>query len=128
MREGTIPPNCTDIVRCRPQSGALDNIDLKDTWFTPDLEEYPIETLAHVPRVAPENNMNMIILLQFVQQVKESPFIEGESVSQVIKHPVSEGVRNTSNLPKVIFSQQSSNVPSRLHLTREKKDQKCLRS
>ena len=31
MREGTIPPNWTDIVQRRSQSGAPDNIDFKDT-------------------------------------------------------------------------------------------------
>ena len=77
------------------QSGAQDNIDLKDTWFTPDLEEDPIENPTHVPIVTPESKVS-----------------EGESVSEVIKHPFSEGVQNTSNLAKVCFAQQSSNVTS----------------
>ena len=38
MREGTIPPNCTDIVQLISYRGVLENIDLNDTWFTPDLE------------------------------------------------------------------------------------------
>ena len=37
MREGTIPPNCTDLVQCIPRSGAPENIDPKETWFTPYL-------------------------------------------------------------------------------------------
>ena len=53
MREVTIPPNWTDIVQHSSQSGAPENIDLKDTWLTPDLEESPRETPNHVPRVAP---------------------------------------------------------------------------
>ena len=77
------------------QSGTQDNIDLKDTWFTPDLEEYPIENPTHVLRFTPE-----------------SPVREGESVSEVIKHPVSKGAQNTSNLLKVCFAQQSFNMPS----------------
>ena len=41
IREGTIPPNWTDLVQHSSQSGAPDNIDPKDAWFTPDLEEDP---------------------------------------------------------------------------------------
>ena len=52
MREGTMPPNWTYIVQRRSQSGALDNIDLGNTWFTPDIEEDPIETPIHEPSVA----------------------------------------------------------------------------
>ena len=54
MREGTIPSNLTDRVQLRSQSGAPENIDLKDTWFTPDLEGDPSETPNHMPRVVPE--------------------------------------------------------------------------
>ena len=38
MREITISPNWKDLVQCSSQSGAPDNIDLKDSWFTPYLE------------------------------------------------------------------------------------------
>ena len=93
MREGRIPPIWTDIVQRISQSGAQENIDLKDTWFTTDIEEDPIENPTHIPRVTPE-----------------IPVSKGASVSEVIKHPASKGVQNTSNLPKVCFSQQSSNV------------------
>ena len=53
MREGTIPPNWTDLVQGIPQSCAQENIELKDTWLTPDLEEDPIETPTHVPIFTP---------------------------------------------------------------------------
>ena len=86
VREDTIPPNWTDLVQRRSQSGAQDNIDLKDTCFTPDLEEYPIKTPNHVP----------IVTL-------EIPVVEGASVSEAIKRPVSERVQNTSNLPNFVL-------------------------
>ena len=44
MREGKILISKSD---------APDNIDLKDTWFTPDIKEYPGKTPTHVLRVAP---------------------------------------------------------------------------
>ena len=43
MREGKIPPNWTDLAQCSSQSREPDNIDLKYTWFTIYLEEYPIK-------------------------------------------------------------------------------------
>ena len=70
MREGTMPPNWKHIVRLISQSVALDYIDLKDTWFTPDLEEDPSGNPNRVPRVAPENNINMITSLHTVYQVQ----------------------------------------------------------
>ena len=60
MREVTIPPNWKYILQLISQSGVLDNIYLKDTWFTPDIEEDPSKNPNRVPRVAPENNRNMI--------------------------------------------------------------------
>ena len=48
MREDTITPNWTAFLQLRPQSVAQNNIDLKDTWFTPNNEEDPIKTPAHV--------------------------------------------------------------------------------
>ena len=53
MREGTIPLNWTDFVQRISESGAPDNNDLKDTWFTPDIEEDPRENLTQVPKVTP---------------------------------------------------------------------------
>ena len=44
IREGKIPPNRTDLVQRNSQSGAKESIDLKDTWLTPELEEYPRKT------------------------------------------------------------------------------------
>ena len=38
MREVTIPPTWTYLVQHSSQSYALENIDLKNTWFTPDLD------------------------------------------------------------------------------------------
>ena len=38
IREGTIPPNWIDILQYISQSNTLENIDLKNTWFTPDLD------------------------------------------------------------------------------------------
>ena len=56
MREGTIPPNFTDLVQRSSQSVAPENISLKDTWFKPDPGEDPSKTPIHEPSVAPENN------------------------------------------------------------------------
>ena len=56
----------------------------------------------------------MLVLLQSVSHVEEIPDRKGFPVSEVMKRPVSEGVRNKSNLNKVRFSQQSSNYPSRM--------------
>ena len=69
ITEDKIPPNCTDLVQGSSQSGAPDNIYLKDTWFTLDIEEYPSKNPTHVPRVEPE-----------------IPVREGVWVSEVIKH------------------------------------------
>ena len=63
-RYGTIPPNWTDLMLHRSQSGATDNIDLKDNWFNPDLEEGPIKTPSHKPIIAPDNINKMITFLQ----------------------------------------------------------------
>ena len=40
-REVTITHNLMDLVKCISQIFAPDNIDLKETWFDPDLEEDP---------------------------------------------------------------------------------------
>ena len=69
MREGTIPPNFTDLVQHISQRVAPDNIELKDTWFDPDLEVDPSETPSHEPSIAPENHNNMLMLLQSVPHV-----------------------------------------------------------
>ena len=38
MMKGTIPPKFTDIVKRSSQDGALENVNLKDTWLTTDLD------------------------------------------------------------------------------------------
>ena len=69
-REGTIPPNWTDLVQNSSQIGAPQNIDLKETWFAPYLEEDPSETPNNEPIVAPDNNRNTITFLQSVTYVQ----------------------------------------------------------
>ena len=63
MREGTIPPNWKDFVQISSQSGVPDNIGIRDDCLTPYIEEDPRETPTHVPRLAPENNRNIITSL-----------------------------------------------------------------
>ena len=88
IREVIIPPNWTDLVKCRSKSYVPYSFDLEDTWFAPYLEEYPSKNPTCVPRVAPENNRNMITSLQTRQQVDEILVSEGASVSEVIKRSV----------------------------------------
>ena len=90
------------------------NIDIKDTWFTTDLEKNPSETPSHEPSVAPKNNNKILTPLQYEPHIQERQAIKGEYVSEVIKHPDSEGVQHTLNSKKVRFYQQSSNAPSRM--------------
>ena len=52
------------------------------------------------------------MLSQSVLHVQEGTSSEGNSVSEVIKQTASEGFQKTSNLNKVSFSQQSSNMHS----------------
>ena len=75
MREGTIPPNWTDLVQLNSQSGEPYNIDLKDICLTPDIEEYPRETPTHVLSVVSENNINMLTLLHSIPHVQEITII-----------------------------------------------------
>ena len=92
MREDKLSTNYTDIVQQRSKSGAQDNIDLNDNWFTPYIEEDTRKPPNHEPSVTPENTYKMITLLQYVLHEQESPSIEGASVSEVIKLPASERV------------------------------------
>ena len=71
MREVTIHPNWTYLVQSISQSGAPDNIDLKDTWFTPYLDEGPSKTPTHVPRVASENNKMWSYYCSFYNKYKK---------------------------------------------------------
>ena len=69
-----------------------------------NLTQEKIESIMF-PEV-PSNNRNTITLSKTLQQVKEILFSKGVSVSELVEHPFWEGVQNTSNLPKVCFSQQ----------------------
>ena len=70
MREGTIHTKWTYLVQRSSQSVTPENIDVKDTLSTPDIEEDPSEKTTNAPRVALENNRIMITLSQSVQQVQ----------------------------------------------------------
>ena len=87
MTEVIIPPNLIDLVRLSSQSGALKNISLEDTWFTPELEEYPRETLIHKPIFKLEKNRNTITLLQYVPHVQDITTRKGAPVDEVMKYP-----------------------------------------
>ena len=91
MREGTIPPNFTDIVQLSSQIVASDHIYLQDTWFTPDLEEDPRKTSSLNLSVAPDNNNKIITSPQSEPHVQEITARKGASASEVHKHPTSEG-------------------------------------
>ena len=54
MREVTITPNWTYILQRSSHSGAMDNIDLKNTCFTTDIDEDPRKNPSHKTSVAPE--------------------------------------------------------------------------
>ena len=68
-REVTIPLSLIDLVQRNSKCFAPENIDLKDNWFTPYLEEDPKETPTHVPRYTPENNRTFITSLHPIQQI-----------------------------------------------------------
>ena len=90
MREGTMPPNWTDLVQRSSQSGAPENIDLKDTWFTIDPEENTRKT-----QVTSRASLQMIIIKCSRRHgpnrmYKKSTASKGEPVSEVIKRPASE--------------------------------------
>ena len=61
IREGITLPNWTYIVQHSSQSGAPENIELKDTWFTPDIKEYTRKTSSHETSGSKENNNNTFI-------------------------------------------------------------------
>ena len=62
----------------------------KYTWFTLDLEEYPIKTPTHVLIFVSENNKIIITPSQPVKQVHESPVSKGASFYEVIECTVSK--------------------------------------
>ena len=77
MREGTIPPNWTDILQRISQSGAPYNIDLTDNWFSPNIEEDTRKNPSQETSIAPDNNNKMLTSQQPKPHVQESPFSEG---------------------------------------------------
>ena len=58
MRQGTIPPNWTDIVQLITKNDTPDNIEIKDNRFNPTLEEDPRKNTRHEPIVTPDNKIN----------------------------------------------------------------------
>ena len=120
MREGTILSNWTDIVQRSSQIIALENIDLKGTWFDPNLDGDPRKTPSNKPSVAPDNSNNTLTLLQSIPHVQESPASKGAYVSEVIERPSPKGFQDASNPKKVGFTQQSSNVTSGMISSKEK--------
>ena len=66
LRKGTMTLNWTDLVKCSSQKGTPENIELKDTWLTPYLEEYPNRTPRYDPNIAPENK----------NQPKSKPYVQ----------------------------------------------------
>ena len=74
----------TYLVQRSSQIIAIKNIEIKDTWFTPDLEVYNRKSPINELRSSPENTNNRITLLQSVPNVQESPTSEGASVSEVM--------------------------------------------
>ena len=121
VRYNTILPNWTDIVQHISQSGALDNIDLNDSWFTPDLEECPSKTPRHIPSIAAENRNKNLTSLQSRAHIHEVPNSKGASASYSQKLPVPKGVCNTSKLKKVGYAQNPSKATSGIPYIKEEK-------
>ena len=63
-------PNWTAIMKQISHIGAPDNIVLKDTWFTTDIEKYPSETTSHEPIIDSDNNDKALMLPQSELQVQ----------------------------------------------------------
>ena len=110
MMEVTIPPNWKYLVQRSSQRVSTENIGLKDTWFTLNIEKYPSKTPVQEPSAIPVNNNKTLTLSQSEPHVHKSPARKG--ASEFHKCPTSDGVQSTSNFWKVRFSQQSSNTPS----------------
>ena len=91
IREGTILPNCTDIGQRRSYSVPPDNIDLRDTWFNPYLEEDPIKNPIHEPIFVPYNNNKTLTSSQSEPHVHEDLTNERASNSGIHKRPFPEG-------------------------------------
>ena len=98
--------------------GSPENIDLKDTWFTPNIEEDTRKNPRHEPIIARENKKQH----QSKLYVQESPENKGEYASALHERLVSEGVRNTPQFKKSGFLNNHPMRPVGYHLTREKRD------
>ena len=122
MREGKILPNWKYLVQRISQSGSQENIDLKDTWFTPDLEEDPRKPPSQELSVAPENNNKTITSPRSKTHAQESPDSKGSPIYEVIECTASKGVRNTSNKKKFVPLNNNPTRPVGYHLAREKKN------
>ena len=79
-------------MQCFSQSGATDNIDLKDTWFTTDIEEHPRETPIQKTSIPPENNNQP---QSKPAHTKIIPVGEGVLTSELNEHPVSGEIGST---------------------------------
>ena len=73
--------NWTDIVQRRSQSGAMENIYIKDNWFTSDIAESPSETPSQEPSVTQEKNNNTLTPSKFVPNLQNSTAREGLSLN-----------------------------------------------
>ena len=100
MREGIIIPNCTDIVQHCSKSGVLENIDLKDTWFTTDLEEDPSKTPRHEPilllRITIQHSLNF--MYNIVWPKSERLPLNGTNVQFPRKSETHQNERNSGFL------------------------------
>ena len=77
-----------------PQSGATENIDLKDTWFNPDLEEYTRENPRHEPSVVTDNNNKPLTSPQYEPHAQEIPASKGAYAYNLHELPAYKGVWN----------------------------------
>ena len=65
----------------RSQSGAMENIYIKDNWFTSDIAESPSETPSQEPSVTQEKNNNTLTPSKFVPNLQNSTAREGLSLN-----------------------------------------------
>ena len=71
MMEVTITQHLKYLVQLISKISSTEIIDLEDTWFTPNLEEYPIKTPGHYPSITPDNNNKTPMLLKSKLHVHE---------------------------------------------------------
>ena len=113
IREVTIPPNWTYLVKCILKISAPENINLKYTCFTPDLEDDLIKTPRHKMSIVPnkENKNNIPASFPSRTNVHEGLPRKKAWTSDPQKNLVKEGVRGTSN-PGIFFAKNPSSIPS----------------